>query len=111
MKKLVSVVMLVTLSLTLCACGGNSNPLVGTWRTSEGETLVFSERAITSPNASNFAIQYERLDEHSIRATDGYASAIWTYQLSGNTLTINMPHDGFYPNGGESETLILYRIK
>jgi DUF917 family protein len=82
---------LVTLFVTIAACGGGGNPIVGKWSESGGTVTEFKDNGTIILSASGTAITgtYTLKDTTMvINITEIGAPITMTYSISGDNLTI-----------------------
>lgn len=95
MKKMVSaVLLLVFVSLLLCACGGSGNPLVGNWTFQGGDGpnayfYTITIRADGTGVINGESMSWSTSGGSLILQSSRWGQLNYRYSVSGNTLTLD----------------------
>ncbi len=84
---------LLIVVLTLTACGGGKNAIVGTWEDADGFQVTFAEDGTMTVGDGEFEVSgtYEFIDKDTIEVnldTTGLGIALWDVEISGDTMTL-----------------------
>ncbi len=92
---------LLIVLLTLSACGGVQNKIVGTWEDTDGYLFIFEEDGtlIVSVEGSEIAGSYEFIDKDTMELeldTTGLGISLMDVMIVGDTMTLTDEDDATY---------------